>query len=376
MKKQRINNQTELIRVLQCTGALNMGGAETMIMNVYREIDKSKIQFDFVVAGDEIGYYENEATTLGAHIHHITKRSESVYKHLKELCAVVKKGQYKIAHFHTQNAFLSSIEIMAAKLAGVKCIVVHSHNTTDWRTGMTLKLHSVFRPVLNFMSDVRLACGEDAGVWLYGSEKGFRVVPLPVSCDKYRYSEEKYALLREKYGVTNRKVYSHTGRFSDQKNHEFLIDVFSEIVKRDSSSILFLMGDGELRTPIEEKVEQLGITGNVVFCGNVNDVNDKLLMSDAFLLPSKFEGFPTVVLEAQAAGLPCYISDTITEKIAVTELVKQISLQMNAEQWSQQIISDMNETHMDRQQANAEIHDLYDTSIVTGIFESIYKSAL
>lgn len=373
MKNQRNNNQTELIRVLQCTGALNVGGAETMIMNIYRKIDKSKIQFDYLVVGNEKGYFEEEAVAMGAKVFHITPRSVSFLKNLNDFYRVVNNGKYRIVHFHTQNAFLTFIQLCVAKFAGAKIIIVHSHSTSDWRSGMLKKMHFVFRPLLSRSANIKLSCGKEAAMWLYGNDKGVRIIPLPVLCEKYKYNEEKYYNLRKEYGYDDFIIFTHTGRFYKPKNHEFLIDIFAEISKKKPNAILFLIGDGELKEQIKNKVKELHLEGKVIFWGNISDVWNKLIMSDAFLFPSLYEGFPTAVLEAQAAGLPCYISDTITPQIAETKNVKQLSLNKNAIEWCEFILSDMEHGKANRASTNKAISEKYDISKVKDIFTELYS---
>lgn len=338
-------------------------------------MDHSQLEFDFIVNGNEIGFYENQIDSSKSKIYHITKRSESMYKYFFDLYKVVKKTQYDIVHFHTQNAFLTVIDILAVRLAGVKNIVVHSHNTMDWRTGVTLKLHKVFRPILNELTSRKLACGKAAANYLYGTDKNVNILPLPVDCDKYLFNEENYCKLRKQYGVENRLVIAHTGRFSDVKNHTFLIDVFYELLKMKPESMLFLMGDGELKYEIENKVEQLGISDKVIFWGNISDVNNKLIASDIFLFPSKYEGFPTVVLEGQAAGLVSIISDTITKDICVTNLVEQIGLNESAKHWAD-VIYKLRERQIKRENYNKLIKDKYDISVTVNNLIKIYKELI
>lgn len=361
-----------MIKVLQVTGALNMGGAETMLMNVFREINRDKIQFDFIVSGKEIGFYESEAINLGACIYHIRKRSESFIGNLKDFYKIIKSNNYKVVHFHTQNAFFTMTQIIVARLAGVKRIIVHSHNTSDWRKGIARKMHFLCRPLLSILTDKKLSCGKAAAEWLYGSSRDTRIIPLPVACKKYLYSDEKYDVLRKKYGYTESVIYTHIGRFSDVKNHDFLLDVFYKIHDIEPNSILFLIGDGPLRNDIEKKIKELELLDSVVLWGNISDVNEKLVMSDVFLFPSKYEGFPTVVLEAQAAGVLCFISDTITKDVAITELVKYVSLDEGVDLWVQSILSRKCLNESERKIANRRIAEKYDVVQVAKCFEKIY----
>jgi len=361
-----------LIKVLQVTGALNMGGAETMLMNVYREINRDKIQFDFIVSGKEIGFYESEAINLGASIYHIRKRSESFIGNLKDFYKIIKSNNYKVVHFHTQNAFFTTTQIIVARFAGGKRIIVHSHNTSDWRKGIARKMHFLCRPLLSALTDKKLSCGKAAAEWLYGSSRETKIIPLPVVCKKYLYSDEKYDILRKKYGYTDSIIYTHIGRFLDVKNHDFLIDVFYKIHSVEPKSVLFLIGNGPLRNDIEKKIKELELSDSVVLWGNISDVNEKLIMSDAFLFPSKYEGFPTVVLEAQAAGVSCFISDTITKDIAITELVHYLPLDEGVDLWVETILSRKSRNERERKMANRMIAEKYDVMQVAECFEKIY----
>lgn len=348
-----------------------MGGAETMVMNIYKALDYSKIKFDFVVSGTEIGEYEKQINSKVSCVYHISKRSESLYKHLRDLYRVVKSNHYDIVHFHTQNAFLTVLDILMVKLAGVNNVVVHSHNTMDWRADGVVKLHKIFRPILNMLTTKKLSCGEDAARYLYGNCKNVEILPLPVNCEEYLFDKNKYLDLRNKYGVTGNKVIAHTGRFSDVKNHTFLIDIFNEYLKIEPNSILFLMGDGELKKEIEDKVRNLNLVNKVVFWGNVSDVNNKLIAADCFVFPSKYEGFPTVVIEAQAAGLPSIISDTITKDIKLTDLISQVSLNSSAKEWAD-IIYKVCEKDSERSEYNSFIKNKYDISVTVNKLMKIY----
>ena len=354
--------QKPVLRVAHVFGTLNLGGAETMIMNVFRSLGNRPVRFDFFVSGQEQGYYEPEIHALGGKVHHLTKRSEDAWRHHRDLHRIVKEQRYDILHFHTQNAFTTLLEILMVKLAGKAKIVVHCHNTMDWRGKRMLLLHKACRGMLNKLTDVKLSCGADAAQWLYGSEYGVTVIPLPVICDRYLYDPERADSLRRAAGLDGKRVYLHVGRFSDVKNHSFLLDVFAELVKRQENSILLLAGDGELRNRMEEKAETLGIGENVFFLGNISDVYDKMCLADGMIFPSKYEGFPTVILEAQAAGLPCLIADTITPAIAITNLVERYPLEASAAQWAERILQKSADSAM-RLTANERIRNLYDVKV-------------
>ena len=262
-----------MIKVLHVLGALNMGGSETMVINLYEKIDNSKIRFDFAVNGTEIGFLEDQIDKNYSQIFRMTKRSDSFVKHLSDFYKIVKKNSYDIIHYHTQNAFLTSVDISVAKLAGVKKNVVHCHSTQDWRTGIVRKLHKPFRPILNRLTTKKIACGEAAASFLYGTTQNVDILPLPVDCDKYLFNQNKRNELRKQYGVEDNIVIAHVGRFSEVKNHGFLIEIFHEFQKLCPNSILFLIGDGELKSKIEEKAKKAESAAKALFgAGNAAEI--------------------------------------------------------------------------------------------------------
>ena len=368
-KPKNLENKARILHVL---GTLDLGGAETMIVNVMRSLRNSEISFDFLVSGEKIGYYEQEVMALGAEVRHLTKRSQSFWKHHWEIYRIVRETGYGTLHFHTQNAFLTSVEILAAKLGGAKKIVVHCHNTMDWRNSKMLLLHKLARPLLNALTDVRLSCGNAASEWLYGTTEQVIVLPLPVVCDRYRCSQTQRDALRAEAGLTGKRVYLHVGRFSDVKNHTFLLDIFAQLLQRNENSVLLMAGDGPLRSDMEEKAQSLGMEGKAVFLGNISNVYEKMMLADVFVFPSKYEGFPTVVLEAQAAGLECIISDAITPEIAITDLVKQLPLTEQAEVWAEQIAALPAAEPERKRRANDAIREKFDVSVTVQRLMEVY----
>lgn len=365
-------NEKKPIRVLQVIGSLGLGGAETMIINIYNAMDHNKLEFDFVVFGSNIGYYESFIDTEKSRIFHITKRSSSLKKHINELTKVCRDGNYSVVHIHTQNAFTASIDAYCAKRAGVKKVVSHCHNTSDWRDRKLLLLSKLSRPMLNYIVDSKLSCGVAAAEYLYGSLKNVEILPLPVYCDKYLYSDEMYQILRKQKDFSDELVFVHTGRFAEPKNHKFLIEVFRELHTRDPKCKLLLLGDGKLRDEIEEQIQFNGLQKSVLVLGNVDDVYNKLIMADAFIFPSLYEGFPTVLLEAQAAGLPCFVSDSVTKDIKVTDLVHFLSLDDKASEWAEAILSQIHNKRQ-RHVYNDIIKREFDISVTMKKLFAIYE---
>lgn len=360
-------------KVLQSLGSLNMGGAETMVVNVMSALAPEKIQFDFVIPGAEQGYYEPVVRALGAQVHHIPKRAESFWQFHRAFYRTIRQGGYKTVHIHTQNAFFTSLQVFAARRAGAQKIIVHSHNTMDWRGGAALRLHKLCCGWLYRHADVRLACGREAARWLFGTEAGVEVLPLPVQCDRLRFDPQKQQALRAQAGLQGKKVYLHVGRFMDVKNHAFLIRAFEQLYRQQPDSVLLLVGDGELRPAVEAQVQAAGLADAVRFLGNIRDVPDKMLLADALIFPSKYEGFPTVLLEAQAAGLECFVSDSITPEIRLTGRVHPLPLSQGPAFWAQQILAA--EPGADRAADNAVIRARYDVSAVAERLCQIYAGA-
>lgn len=319
-------------RVLHIVGTMNLGGQETFIMNLYRNINRSEIQFDFIVHSLEKGAFDDEIKQLGGRIYRITPISKNIIKHCKELKKIMTQGKYIAVHRHTSSAFVF-IDLMIAKFSGIKTRIVHSHNTSTENR----MLHKLCQPFLNRFANVKLACGKEAGEWLFGRKEKYEVINNGIDIEKYEFNEKERKNIRRKINAENRKVIGHIGRFSKQKNHKFLIKVFSEIIKKDKSFLLLLIGDGELKNAIEEKVKELKIENNVLFLGTRKDVNKILNAIDLIIFPSLYEGIPVAMVEAQANGVPIFMSNNISEKVIYNSNVKAINL--SEEEWVDSIIN-------------------------------------
>ena len=361
-------------RVLQGLGSLNMGGAETMVVNVLENLDRENLMFDFVIPGAEEGMLEPRVNRLGAKVYHTPKRSENLIESYRAFERVIRENEYKTVHLHTQNAFLTAPHVFLARRAGAQTIIVHIHNTMDWRSGMALRLHPYCRKWLYRNADVRLACGREAGAWLFGTENGVEVLPLPVQCDKLQFDAARQAALKRDAGLTGKTVYLHVGRFMEVKNHDFVVKIFAELHRRQPDSVLLLVGDGELRPAVEAQVKEAGLTGAVHFLGNISDVPDKMVLADVLLFPSKYEGFPTVLLEAQAAGLECFVSDTITPEVRLTGRVHPLPLTSSAAEWADAVLAEPRSA--DRAADNAAVRQKYDVSVVTKRLMELYTGPL
>lgn len=332
----------EPIHVLVLDTVMDRGGAEAMIMNYMRNIDRDTIKFDFMVNRDYKAAYEDEIEALGGKIYRTCPMYPKLFRqYKKEVREILKTHpEYKIIHSNLEER--SYFALKEAKKLGVPVRISHSHNRP---LGVNLKLivRYYFRFMLKFYNTHMFACGEEAGEWLYGKKNCDRVIVMKNAIDaqQYRYNEQIQNEVRKELGIEGKKVIGHVGRFFPQKNHEFLIDIFKTVHDKDSETILLLVGGGEaddaLKNQIKEKVKTLGLEDAVMFLGVREDVERVVQAFDVFLLPSLFEGLPVTMVEAQAAGLPCVISDKVPIQCDITGNVEVVKLEDSPEQWAEKI---------------------------------------
>jgi len=331
----------EPIRILQVVTHMNRGGAETMLMNYYRNIDRTKIQFDFLAHRSEPKAYDDEIRALGGRIYHLSPVDPFGFngykKELKKFFAEHK--EYKIVHAHLDT--LSTYVLNVAKEAGVTVRIAHSHNTKmDFDFKFPIRLYSKLK--LKKTANQYFACGKDAGKWLFGSKEIDNVTILNNAIDVkgYKYDQQKALEVKRSLNIEDKFVIGHIGRFYKQKNHEFLIDIFYEVYKKNKQSVLLLVGDGVLKPQIIEKVSKLNLSENVKFLGVRSDVADLVQAFDVFLFPSLYEGLPVTLIEAQAAGLKCIVSDCITNECDLTGNMKFLNLKDSPEKWAEKVLSE------------------------------------
>lgn len=326
---------SEPIRILQVVTHMNRGGLETMLMNYYRHMDRQKVQFDFLVHRQERAAYDDKIEALGGRIYRLPRLvpwSLSYQKALNTFFAEHK--EYRVVHVHQDC--LSSVILKAAKKNGVPVRIAHSHSSNqDKNLKYIIKLICK-RSIPVYATDL-FACGKQAGEWMFGGAS-FRVLNNAIDVGAYRHDTERAIKIRRELEIPeNALVIGHVGRFSPPKNHDFLIDIFAEVCKTEPDAYLLLVGDGNLRARIEEKVISLGLEGRVIFTGVRSDVPELLQAMDVFVFPSLYEGLPVTLVEAQAAGLPCIISESIPADCDLTELVTRCSLEDAAKIWAMKI---------------------------------------
>ena len=323
------------IVVAQIMGKWFGGGVEAVIMNYYRNIDRSKVQFDFICDEDSTNIPYDEIKKLGGRVI-ICPPYQKIFEYERFLIDLFKKNNYKIVHSNI-NA-LSVFPLRAAKKTGVSIRIAHSHSTTNKKEWKKNLMKQTLRPFSKKYATDYFACSELAGRWLFGNKEydngNVYLLNNAIDLDKFKYDEKVRKEKRKELNINDDTlVVGHIGRFVAQKNHTFLIDIFNELHKKEKNSILLLIGQGPLMNEIKQKVETLGISDSVKFLGQRDDVNELYQVFDVFLLPSLYEGLPVVGVEAQATGNLCILSDFMTQETKILDTTKFISLDMKTEDW-------------------------------------------
>lgn len=330
---------------------MNTGGAETFLMKLYRKIDRTKYQMDFGVFTEEEGFYDEEIKLLGGKVHHLVPKTKNFSLYKKGLYDLVKKEQYKYVLRITSNA-AGFYDLKIAKEAGARVCIARSSNSSDGDSFKVKLINDISRFLFVKYVDVKIAPSDLAAEYTFGktaTAKGeVHYLNNGLDLNVYSFSEEKRKRIQGEFGLKGKFVVGHVGRFSKQKNHEFLIDIFYDLKKKKDNAVLLLVGNGELKQNIEDKAKALGIADSLIFAGIRSDIPDLLSAMDVFVFPSFYEGMPNTVIEAQATGLPCVIADTITREAGVTDCVRFKSLHDSAESWADKTLSLFDKDKADR----------------------------
>lgn len=387
---------SEPIRILQVLGRLDRGGAETMIMNLYRHMNREQLQFDFVIHTEDVCDYTEEVLQLGGRIYSVKPfRASTALAYKKQWRLFFREHpEYHVIHGHMRST--ASLYLAEAKRAGLVTIV-HSHNTSSG-SGISAVVKNVLQYPLRYQADYLFACGKKAGEWLYGKKAcdgpRFRLLLNGIETDRFRFLEAVREEKRHELGIgADEVVFLHIGRMEEQKNHKFLLQIMREIVRMEKESALqedresgtrgewkavrlLLCGCGpleeELRVQaaadglLEEDRECDGLSEDrpgehqvsVRFLGVRDDIPALMMASDAMIFPSLFEGLPVTIVEAQAAGLPVLMSDTVTDEVILTDLVQTMSLRENAHSWARRALEMVSQMSRTAEQRTAwQVHE-------------------
>ena len=338
-------NTDSPIRILHVVTYMGRGGLETMLMNFYRHMDRSKVQFDFLTHRDFRADYDDEIELLGGKIYRLPRLVPWSHSYLRALDAFFEEHpEYKIVHVHQDC--LSSVILKSAEKHRVPVRIGHSHNSNQ---GKNLKyLIKLFykRQIPTYATQL-FACGKEAGDWMFNGAS-YRVLNNAIDSNQFTFNAESRAQMRSELGVGDDAfVVGHVGRFHLQKNHAFLLDVFAEVKRMKENTVLLLVGDGNLRAEMKQKVESLGISDSVIFTGVRSDVPDLMQAMDCFVFPSIYEGLPVTLIEAQASGLPCLVSEGVPVECAKTSLVQRMALSEGAAAWAKYALAQSDKPRVD-----------------------------
>lgn len=303
------------IKVLHIVPNMQAGGLETFIMNIMYNIDRKKIQFDFLVHYKERKFYDNEIESLGGKIHRLSVREDNnIIKYIFDLNRFFKTHkEYKIIHCHMES--LGFLIFLIAKINGVKVRIAHSHNINTENT-FKGKIKYFLSRFFKYLSTDNFACSKEAGDYLFKNHK-YEILPNAIDLTKFKFSKEKRNKIRNELNIDKDTiVIGHIGRFCKQKNHNQLIDIFNEYQKNNPNTKLILVGTGEELENIKEKCIKLNLSNKVIFLSNRKDTDYLYSAFDIFLFPSLFEGLGIVLIEAQMSGLMCYTTDKAVPKEA------------------------------------------------------------
>lgn len=330
-----MEKQENPIRVLQVLGQMDHGGIESIVMNYYRNIDRSTIQFDFAVNSNSLLPQRDEIERLGGRIFLLPSTS-NVIQYVFRLYSILKTKKYKVIHCHMNT--LNLFPLFSAWCAKVPIRICHNHSTADKQEGTRALVKYILRPFAPLFANAYFACGEYAAYWMYGKKKvksgKVHILLNAIDIQHFLFDEKTRIQMRSKLGLDNAFVVGHIGRFMKQKNQEFLIDIFFHLYQKNPQARLLILGEGPLEKELRDKIKKLNIEEKVIFGGVHKDVSVYYQSMDVFCLPSLYEGLPVVALEAQANGLPCCFSDTITKQAKILPTCTYCSLEEDGEQWA------------------------------------------
>jgi glycosyltransferase involved in cell wall biosynthesis len=365
-----------MIRILHVIGSLHIGGSQSFVVNLERHVDSNRFAFDYVVFPEDRSGFYKEVMAMGSRIfvcpRYVILNHFSFLKWWERFFK--NHPEYSIVHGHVRST--AALYLKIAKKFGCSTIV-HSHSVSDGK-GIKAFLERMYEIQIPFVSDFFFACSREAGLWLFGDKivggDRFFVVPNGIDVNSFGLSLATRANVRKELGIpVSSFVLGNVGRFAKVKNHSFLLDVFFQFLKIDSSGMLLLVGDGNLRSDIENKARKMGLTNRIIFVGSTDSPAKFYQAMDYFIFPSFWEGFGTAALEAQASGLPCLVSSSCSKAVLCSKKAYSLDLSCGADKWAAFI----SETRLPNRQAVDEIDKkaiaFYDVSSSVNIISGVYS---
>lgn len=357
-------------KVLHVVNKMGYGGIETFIMNLYRNIDKSKLQFDFAVYTTKKGDYDNEIKKLNGNIYYFTSRRKSFYKYYKDWDNFLKNNakNYIAIHMHV-SSLTTILPLVLAKKYNIKNRIVHAHST--FQKGKIHKiLSSINKNRIKKYATKLFACSSEAGNYVFGSNK-YEKINNGIDLRKYEFNKEKRRLMRNDLNIKEGEIaYVNIGRLTELKNQIYLIDVFKEMYNKEHKSKLFIIGKGELKEKLEEKIKEINLEKQVFLLNSRNDIPEVLQAMDVFILPSLYEGLPVAAVEAQVSGLKCFISQNVSPEVKITNLVNFIDINKNEREVAEDILKNSAYERKNEIDANLKKYDIKE--IVKYLSKEIY----
>lgn len=364
-------------KVLIIIGKLYIGGAERVARDIGYFADRSKYDIHYLVFEDDIGAYEKELEDSGCVIHHLASPSDGYYKYYGSLKKLMEDERFDVVHSHTM--FSSGWAMLAARKLGIPIRISHSHTIRGPEKRNVIKnlYENTMRRVIIKNSTELVACGNSAGRWLFGDdeyEKHGKLIYNGISLSSFYYDNEKRDSMRKELGIGDRFVIGHVGHLAPVKNQTLLLDIMPEVLKIRPESVLLLLGDGIDKEKLQQKIYELKLEKHVVMTGNVSNVGDYMSAMDVFCFPSLYEGMPLSLIEAQANGLPCLISDRIPGDAVLTDLVESLSIEDNENEWVNNIIS---AKRSDPESYGKKMHDMgFDTEVMLDRIYAMYDKEI
>lgn len=348
----------------------NFGGIERFLINICKNVDLNKFEISFLIFKGKKASHQEELEKMGIKFLEITHRRTNYIQFLKDLKRVYKENDFDVIHFNIMSFDCFERIILANQYSKAK-LVVHSHSSNISKkyrkTRILNKLGKFFTQNVNYQ---RIACGEQAGKWLFG-EKEFLILNNGMEIEKFQFIEKNREEIRKEWKIDlETKVFGHVGEMVPVKNHKFLIDVFYEYQKMERNSKLILVGEGVLKSELEQQVQNLGLQDNVLFLGRRDDMDKIYSAMDIFIMPSLFEGFSISIMEAQANGLKCYTSANVSRESNVIGNVEFLSLEKSAKEWAKKIYETDNARD---ENAIKKIPDKFKIEETVSVLSKIYE---
>lgn len=320
------------ILIVITTAFVEFGGLTTVALNYYRFMDKTGMQIDFASTNAPDPSLTEKIKKEGSRYYNLGRRS-NIFVYRKNLQTLIEKNKYDVIHIHSNSA-TATLELQIAKKTNVCQRIIHIHNSTCSH----MMLHRLLKPYFDKLYTYPIACSYKAGEWIFPKDK-FTILNNAIDTDRFAFAETVRKRIRDQYHLENCFVLVHVGKINEQKNHTFLVDVFVKVLQNCPSARLLCVGDGPLRERILEQAKGCGVEDKIIITGMQKNVNEYLTAGDCFVFPSLWEGLPLSLVEAQASGLRCIVSDKITTEANVTGKVRYLSLETPVSEWAEQILA-------------------------------------